>query len=134
MNVKSILVTYLQRCGKCRLLDVYEEIARTKHYPIPKEFQVFKERIRYGVREDELPFVKIPRIGRETAGSIREYCYSVLQKLGYTGTPLDILKSLLEKQGEEAFLNIHITYVKYVGEARAKHILSFVKSKLAQGK
>lgn len=118
-----------------RLLDLYEELARTKHYLIPEEFQVFKERIRYGVREDELPLVKIHGIGRETAGSVREYCYNVLQKnFGYTGTPLDILKSLLQKQGVEAFLNIHIKFVRYVGENRAKLLLSFVKNKLEQTK
>ena len=118
-----------------RLLDLYEELARTKHYLVPEEFQVFKERIRNGVREDELPLVKIHGIGRETAGSVREYCYNVLQKnFGYTGTPLDILKSLLQKQGEEAFLNIHIKFVRYVGENRAKLLLSFVKNKLKQTK
>jgi len=118
-----------------RLLDLYEELARTKHYPIPEEFQVFKERIRYGVQEGELPLVKIHGIGRETAGSVRSYCYTVLQKnFGYSGTPLDILKALLEKQGEKKFLDIHIKYIKYVGEARAKIILSFVKNKLGQGK
>jgi len=118
-----------------RLLGLHEELARAKHYLIPQEFQAFKERIRYGVREDELPLAKIHGIGRETAGSVREYCYNVLQKnFGYTGTPQDILKSLLEKQGEEAFLNIHIKFVKYVGEKRAKDILSFIKSKLGQGK
>jgi len=118
-----------------RLLDLYEELARAKHFPIPDEFQVFKERIRYGVREDELPLVKIRGIGRETAGNVRVYCYSVLQKnFGYTGTPLNILGSLLQKQGEEAFLNIHIKFVRYVGENRAKLLLSFVKNKLEQKK
>lgn len=118
-----------------RLLNVYEKLARAKHYVIPSKFQVFKERIRYGVRKDELPFVKIHGIGRETAGSIRKYCYTVLQKnFGYNGTPLDILKALLEKQGEKRFVNTHIKYVKYVGEKKAKRILSFVKQKLAKEK
>ena len=114
-----------------RLLDLYEELARAKHYPIPERFQLFKERVRYGVREDELPFVKIHGIGRETAGSVRRYCYNVLQKnFGYTGTPLDILKSLLKEQGEEKFLNTHVRYVENVGKSRAKRILSLVKSRL----
>lgn len=114
-----------------RLLDVYEELARTKHYPIPDEIQVLKERIRYGVREEELPFVKIHGIGREAAGSVRRYCYTVLQKnFGYSGTPMDILKTLLEKQGEKTFLDTHIKYVEHVGETKAKRILSFVKDKL----
>jgi len=118
-----------------RLLDVYEELARTKHYPIPEDLQMLKERIRYGVREDELPLVKIHGIGRETAGSVRSYCYTVLQKnFGYSGTPLDILKALLEKQGEKKFLDTHIKYVKYVGETRAKRILSFVQTKLGKEK
>ena len=125
----------LKMWGMYRLLDLYEELGRTKHYPIPEEFQVFKERIRYGVREDELPLVKIAGIGRETAGSIRSYCYTVLQKnFGYSGTPLDILKALLEKQGEKKFLDTHIKYVKYVGETKAKRILSFVKAKLGREK
>lgn len=118
-----------------KLLCVYEELARTKHFQIPDEFQVFKERIRYGVREDELPLVKIHGIGREAAESIRKYCYSVLRtNFGYTGTPLAILKTLLEKQGEEKFLDIHKEHVKYVGETKARLLLSFVKSRLDQKK
>jgi helicase len=118
-----------------KLLCVYEELARTKHFQIPDEFQVFKERIRYGVRGDELPLVKIHGIGRETAGSIRRYCYSVLRtNFGYTGTPLDILQTLLEKQGEEKFRDIHIKHVKYVGDAKARRLLSFVKKTLDKKK
>jgi len=118
-----------------KLLCVYEELARTKNLQISDEFQVFKERIRYGVREDELPLVKIHGIGREAAASIRRYCYSALRtNFGYTGTPLDILKSLLEKQGEEEFLGIHIEHVKYVGAVKATRLLYFVKSKLAKKK
>jgi len=118
-----------------RLLGVYEELARAKNYEIPEEFQVLKDRIRYGVREDELQLTKIPGIGREVSGSIRRYCYNVLQKnFGYSGTPLEILKSLLEKQGEKTFLDVHMNYVKYVGEKKAKSILSVVKSRLTEEK
>jgi hypothetical protein len=45
-----------------------------------------------------------------------------------------MLKSLLEKQGEEEFLDIHIEHVKYVGEVKATRLLHFVKSKLAKKK
>jgi helicase len=113
-----------------RILSVYEQLALARGWKIPPEFPVFKERIYFGVREDELPLRKIHGIGRETVRSLRAYCYNVLQKnLGYKGTPLEILVSLLEKQGEKKFLETHVKYISHIGEAKAKRILSFVKEK-----
>ena len=111
-----------------RLLGVYEKLAMARNFQIPDEFQVFKDRIRYGVREDELPLIMIPGIGREVARSIRTYCYNVLQKnFGYTGAPMDILKILLQKQGKKTFVDVHIKYVPLVGQARAESILAYVE-------
>jgi hypothetical protein len=87
------------------------------------------------VREDELPLRKIHGIGRETVRSLRAYCYNVLQKnFGYEGTPLEILVSLLEKQGEKKFLETHVKYISNIGEVKAKRILSFVKEKSGKKK
>ena len=78
-----------------KLLGVYEELAKSKGYQVPQEFEILKERIRYGVREDELPLVKIHQIGREIARDIRRHCYNVLKaNFGYSGTPIEILKTV----------------------------------------
>jgi len=112
-----------------RLLGVYEELARAKSYAIPPEFQTLRERIRFGVKEDELPLVKVHEIGREIAREIRRHCYAVLRtNFGYTGTPTEILTTLLEKQGEEKFLK-HVDMIPHIGETRAKYLLAFVGSK-----
>lgn len=115
-----------------KLLCAYENLARARGLAIPTEYQVFKDRIRHGVREDELPLVKIHGIGRELARSIRRHCNAVLKvNFGYSGTPVEILKTLLEKQGETEFLK-HMDVVPNIGETRAKRLLTFVKDRLSK--
>jgi len=53
------------------------------------------------------------------------------RNFGYKGTPIYILKSFLEKEGEGIFLE-NIRYAKYVGEERAKRIMSFVKAQIVK--
>jgi len=115
-----------------RLLEVYEELAKRKNLVIPPEFNMLKERIRFGVRPDELPFAKLKGIGRDTVRNLRNYCRTVLAKPphNYSGSLLDILKNLYKDQGEEKFLEIHIKYVPGVGEKRAQRILKLVRSSL----
>lgn len=115
-----------------RLLQVYEALAKRKNFIVPSEFNILKERIRFGVRIDELPFVKLKGIGRDTARNIRRYCRTVLARppFNYRGSPLDILKALYKDQGEDRFLEIHVKYISGVGEKRAQRILKFIKSSL----
>lgn len=113
-----------------RLLQVYEALARSKNYAIPPGFRTLKERIRFGVRTDELPFAKLKGIGRETAREIRRYCETVLStSFKYKGSPLDILKALYKDQGEDKFLEVHVKYVPQVGEVRAKKTLNLLKNR-----
>lgn len=111
-----------------RLLDVCEKLAVSKAYDVSQAFQTLKERIRYGVREEELPFVKISGIGRETVKGLHTFCSNLRTNLGYSGTMVEILKSFLIKEGDEKFLNIIKEKVSNVGEIRAMKILSKVKS------
>jgi len=118
-----------------KLLSLYERLARTKSQVVPTEYEIFKERIRHGVREDELPLVKkIRGIGRELARSIRRYCYAVIKvNYGYDGSPEEILKTVLEKQGEKEFLK-HMDAIPSIAETRSKKLLAFVKDKITSTK
>lgn len=119
----------LKMWGLYRLLDVYEKLAVSKTYEVPQEFQVIKERIRYGVREEELPFVKIRGIGREIVRELHTFCNNLRTNLGYSGTMVDTLKSFLEKEGEDKFLSILEDRVGNVGKIRARKILSLIQGK-----
>jgi len=115
-----------------RLLQVYETLAKRKNFMVPSEFNSLKERIRYGVKTDELPLVKLKGIGRDTTRSIREYCETVLARPphNYRGSLVDILKALYKDQGEDKFLEVHLKYIRGIGEKRAQRILNFIKSLL----
>lgn len=112
-----------------RLLDVCEKLAVSKNYNIPQTFEVIKDRIRYGVRATELPFVKIHGIGREIARELHTFCNNLRMNLGYSGTNVEALKSFLDKNGEKKFLSILKDEVSNVGEKRAKKIFALIQNK-----
>ena len=49
-----------------KILVTYERLADRKRLTIPTEFQVLKDRIEHGVREEEIPFVKLRGFRRDT--------------------------------------------------------------------
>ena len=113
-----------------QLLEVYEKLGKKMSYDIDPNFAAFKERIRYGVTNEELPFVKLRQIGRETVRELSQYARSVLMGSSwkFKGSLLEVLKQLHRKVGDEKFMKVHIQYVSNVGEVRAKRILDFIKS------
>jgi len=116
------------------LLGVYESLGRKLNYTINPRFGDFKERVRRGVTEEELPFVKLKQIGRETVRELNRYSGNVLKRppLNYEGTLLEVLKALLRKVGDEKFLGIHIKYIRNIGEVKGRRILDFVKKSQEQ--
>lgn len=93
----SNLSTKMQEMSK--LMDLTQKLAESKTHPISKDFEVFKERIRYGVREEELPLVKIRGIKRELARAIKSYCDGVLKPMHqYNGTCVEILEALQQNE------------------------------------
>ena len=86
----------------CNLLDAYEALAKKKNMDIPEEWKDFKDRIRYGVRKDELPFVKRKGIKRNIARNLWDYCQNVLKRPPhrYRGTMIEVLRSFCEHKGE----------------------------------
>jgi len=115
-----------------KLLLVYELLARAKNFVIPPEFKILRDRVRKGVRTEEVPFVKLKGIGRITARNLYEYCKNVLSKAPhrYSGTPLDILKTLYKDTGEDNFIRVHVKFIPGIGEEKAKRILELVKKSL----
>lgn len=112
-----------------KLLDVYESLGRKMNYRTHAKFKDFKERVRRGVTEEELPFVKLKQIGRETTRELNKYSKAVLRRppRKYQGTLLEVLKQLHREVGDDKFLDIHIKYVENVGPVKGKRILDFVK-------
>ncbi len=88
-----------------KLMEVSKKLAEVKNCDISANFDVSRERIYYGVREDELPLVKIRGIKRELARAIKSYCDGVLKTMHqYNGDCMEILDALLKKEGEKEFL------------------------------
>jgi hypothetical protein len=112
-----------------RLLNVYEILAKKKNFDIAPQFNVLKERVRYGVREDELPFIKLRRFGRATVRELYQHCNKFFKAppYNYVGTTSKVLKALLEDVGEKEFLKI-IKYIPRIGEVKAEKILALVKT------
>jgi helicase len=116
-----------------RLLGVYETLGRKLNYKIDPRFNDFKERVRRGVTEEELPFAKLKQIGRETVRELNRYCRSVLMpSWKYKGTLLEVLKQFHRDFGDEKFLDTHIKYVPNIGEVKGKRILDFIKKSQEQ--
>lgn len=112
-----------------KLLKIYESIAKKMNLKVAPDYKTFIERVRYGVTEEELPFVKLKQIGRGTVRELNKYSRGVLKKAarGYKGTLLQVLLQLHKEEGDKKFLDIHIKYIENVGQARAERILEFIK-------
>jgi replicative superfamily II helicase len=116
------------------LLQVYEKLARRRNFDIPPEFTILKDRVRFGAREDELPFVKLKRFGREIVRSLYDYCMAALTRppFNYRGNLIEILENLYQDKGEKYFINTFVKYAKGIGNARAKKIADIIKTRIKE--
>jgi len=115
-----------------KLLLLYEKLAQKKNIPVPKEFRDFRDRIRFGVTEEELPLIRLRGIGRETTRKIRNRCETIFRKppLNYKGSIMDIFAEMYERLGEAKFKE-ELRYIKGVGTGKkSAKILELVKSRL----
>jgi helicase len=131
-NEYKVYSTHLDRaCGELyKILRIYESLARKLGYDVDPEFKTFVERVRYGVTEEELPFVKLKHIGRTSVRSLRKYCYGVLKgpSWKYKGSLLEVLKQFYKDVGDKKFLEVHVKYVEGIGPVKGKTILEFIKA------
>lgn len=119
-----------------RLLIVYETLARKKGISISEDFKNFRDRVRFGVTDEELPLKKLRGIGRGSTRKIKFHCNNIFRKppLNYKGSILDILEEMYKKQGETRFLET-IQYIKGVGKGKkSEKILGLVKSRIQMQK
>jgi helicase len=124
----SNLPTKMREMSK--LMAVSQKLAEANSHPVSANFEVSRERIYYGVSEEELPLVKIHGIKRELARAIKSYCDGVLKTMHqYSGTCVEILEALLQKEGEKEFLR-HMESIHNIGAARAHKLLALVKANL----
>jgi replicative superfamily II helicase len=113
-------------------MGVSQKLADSMSCPVSANFELSRERIYFGVREDELPLVKIYGIKRELARAIKNYCEGVLKTLHqYSGTCMEILEALLQKEGEKELLR-HMESIQNIGAARSQKLLDLVKTNLEQ--
>jgi helicase len=134
-DIESKYKVYASKCPQVakelfKLLKVYKRLAVKKGITVPSEFKDFKDRVRFGVTEEELPFKRLRRIGRGTTRKIKMYCENNLRKPPWnlTGSMLEIFVQLYKQQGEKRFTEI-LRYVEGVGKGkRLEKILGLVKS------
>jgi len=115
-----------------RLLMVYQRLAYKKNIPIPKEFGNFRDRVRFGVTDEELPLVRLRGIGRETTRKIKTRCDTIFRKppLNYKGSIMDVFEEMYRRLGEPRFKE-ELQYIKGVGKGKKSvKILNLVKSRL----
>lgn len=113
-----------------KLLIVYEKLARKKNLSIPKGFRDFRDRVRYGVTGEELPFRRLRGIGRESTRKIKVHCDTILRKhpFNYKGSILDIFEDIYKKQGKNRFAET-LRYIKGIGKGRSGKILDLIESR-----
>lgn len=117
-----------------KLLLVYETLANKKNIVVPKEFKDLRDRIRFGVTEEELPLVKLRGIGRETTRKIRDRVNTIFRKppLNYKGPIMDVFVEMYKRLGEAKFKE-ELRYIKGVGTGKKSvKILELVKSRLTK--
>lgn len=115
-----------------RLLLVYEKLAHKKNIPVQVEFKDFRDRVRFGVTNEELPLVRLRGIGRETTRKIRDRCNTLYRKhpLNYKGSIMDVFEEMYKRLGETKFKE-ELRYIKGVGRGKkAMKILELVKSRI----
>jgi len=117
-----------------RLLTVYEKLATRKGITVPANFRDFKDRVRFGVTEEELPFKRLRGVGRGSTRKIKMYCDNNLRRPPWNlkGSILEIFIQIYKKDGENRFAEI-LRYVKGIGKGK-KHekIVDLVRSKVGK--
>ena len=115
-----------------KMLDTYEKLARKKRLNVPAEFQVLKDRISLGVREEEIPFAKLRDIGRGTVRKLSSWCNAVLRRppLRYRGDMLSTLIQFYEDRNRDDnfLLTTLANSIENIGPVRAGKIVDLVKS------
>ncbi len=113
------------------LLVMYEKLARSKTFDLPVNWEEFKDRVRLGVRVEELPFVRIKGIKRNTVRNLYNFCRNYLggPLYGYKGDISQVLKTCLEQKGESVLLTQMIEQKMGIGPAKAGAIIELIKQK-----
>jgi helicase len=133
-DIESKYKVYASKCPQVarelfKLLNVYEKLAEKKGIPVPPDFKDFKDRVRFGVTAEELPFKRLRGIGRATVRKMKMYCEAFRNPpWNLSGSMLEIFVQIYKKDGERRFSEI-LQFVKGVGKGK-KHekILELVKS------
>jgi helicase len=115
-----------------KLLLLYEKLADKKNILVPRGFKDFRDRIRFGVTEEELPLIRLRGIGRETTRKIRDRCDTIFRKppLNYKGSIMDIFVEMYKRLGEGRFKE-ELRYIKGIGTGKkSAKILELVKSRV----
>ena len=114
-----------------RLLEVYEALARKRNLTIPDKFEVLKDRLRHGVREDEVPFVKLRGIERDIVRGLYDFGRDTLAKPPFElkGTLLEKLIEHYKKSGERKTFTLLSGKIEHIGDVRARKIVDLIKSK-----
>jgi len=117
-----------------KILDTYERLARRKRLRIPVEFQVLKDRIKFGVTKEEIPFVKLEGFGRITVKKVSSWCNTVLRghPYRYRGDMLSVLIQFYKaKNRDDNFLLTTLAErIENIGQVRAGKIVDLVKSSI----
>lgn len=117
-----------------KLLNAYRALAKKKLLAVPPEFEILMDRIRYGVRGEEVPFVKLRGFGRETVRSLHDYCKTVLAKISprYKGPMLTALIEFYKDKGESFVLTTLANNVENIGPVRSGKIVDKIKYELSR--
>ncbi|MGC8895643.1 MAG: hypothetical protein ACP5LB_02590 [Candidatus Bathyarchaeia archaeon] len=133
-DIESKYKVYASRCPQVakelfNLLNVYERLAIKKSISVPADFKEFKDRVRYGVTTEELPFRRLRGIGRPTTRKMKMYCESFRNlPWNLSGSMLEIFVQIYKRDGEKRFSEL-LQFVKGVGKGKKhKKILDLVKS------
>lgn len=117
-----------------KILEAYKELATKKRKRIDPKFDMLKDRISHGVREEEIPFAKLKGLGRDSVRELSTWCNEVLRGPlhNYQGDIISVLIRLYQDKGRDD--NVLLTTLangpKMIGPKKAQKIVNLVKSSI----
>ena len=118
-----------------KILNTYERLAHKKGFDVSHEFKVLKDRIFFGVKEEELPFARLPGIGRDTVRKLTSWCNAVLRgpTFNYKGDLLTVLIRFYEdhNRDDNFLLTTLVNGIENIGPVRAGKIVDLVKAHIS---
>jgi len=117
-----------------KILEAYKNLASKKRKRIDPKFDILKDRISHGVKEEQIPFAKLKGLSRDSVRELSTWCNAVLRRppFNYTGSLIEVLTKLYQDKGRDD--NFLLTKLAngpaMIGPKKAQKIVNLIKDSI----